>query len=211
MPKMTLIGRLSDGLPLAASMADATDAYADELSNYDRDAKKLFRSLAAAAAAGDGGRAGAAGGVAVTPNQFVTVGAGPAFAFHYLVDGGVVFLTLAEKAYPNRYAAGRVGVLGGGGAGAGRCFCVLGRWRRGCEGGEPMASSVPCATARSVAGLRVACTGLVGVLWTRRRRGGGAASWLWPAGSDAQSTYASSSEVGHRRPFTVVGTWGQRW
>ncbi|OSX69187.1 hypothetical protein BU14_1762s0001 [Porphyra umbilicalis] len=104
MPKMTLIGRLSDGLPLAASMADATDAYADELSNYDRDAKKLFRSLAAAATAGDSGRAGGAGGVAVTPNQFVTVGAGPAFAFHYLVDGGVVFLTLAEKAYPNRLA-----------------------------------------------------------------------------------------------------------
>jgi len=138
MPKMTLIGRLSDGLPLAASMADATDAYADELSNYDRDAKKLFRSLAAAATAGDSGRAGGAGGVAVTPNQFVTVGAGPAFAFHYLVDGGVVFLTLAEKAYPNRYAEGGAGVLGGGGAGAGRFFCVLGRWRRRCEGGEPM-------------------------------------------------------------------------
>lgn len=42
--------------------------------------------------------------MAVTPNQFVTVGAGPAFAFHYLVDGGVVFLTLAEKAYPSRLA-----------------------------------------------------------------------------------------------------------
>ncbi|KAK1865479.1 hypothetical protein I4F81_008010 [Pyropia yezoensis] len=43
MPKMTLIGRLSDGLPLAASMADATDAYADELTSYDRDAKKLLQ------------------------------------------------------------------------------------------------------------------------------------------------------------------------
>lgn len=32
MPKITLIARLSDALPLAASMADENDAYANEVS-----------------------------------------------------------------------------------------------------------------------------------------------------------------------------------
>lgn len=32
MPKVTLLARLSDGLPLAASMADENDAYAKEVS-----------------------------------------------------------------------------------------------------------------------------------------------------------------------------------
>jgi hypothetical protein len=32
MPKVTLIARLADGLPLAASMADEKDAYAGEVS-----------------------------------------------------------------------------------------------------------------------------------------------------------------------------------
>lgn len=33
MPKVTLLARLSDGLPLAASMADENDAYAKEVSS----------------------------------------------------------------------------------------------------------------------------------------------------------------------------------
>jgi hypothetical protein len=32
MPKVTLVARLADGLPLAASMADEKDAYAGEVS-----------------------------------------------------------------------------------------------------------------------------------------------------------------------------------
>lgn len=151
-------------------MADATDAYADELTSYDRDAKKLLRSLAGAAAAAEagggrgGGGGGGGGGVAVTPNQFVTVGAGPAFAFHYLVDGGVVFLTLAEKAYPSRYVAKRGdgwsgwaarvgGRQGGGMAGCGtrwprlsRRWSRAGAWTGGESGGViPAKAAAPPA------------------------------------------------------------------
>ena len=34
MPKVTLIARLSDGLPLTASMADENDAYAKEVRSF---------------------------------------------------------------------------------------------------------------------------------------------------------------------------------
>lgn len=44
MPKVTLLARLSDGLPLTASMADENDAYAREVRCYQtyqtREAKR---------------------------------------------------------------------------------------------------------------------------------------------------------------------------
>lgn len=96
MPKVTLVARLADGLPLAASMADEKDAYAGELDTYERQAKSLVRSLAAAAAAGSAG--------APRDGDRVSAASGAAFMFHYTVSRGVVLLTLTEKGYPKRLA-----------------------------------------------------------------------------------------------------------
>mmetsp|Transcript_13754 Transcript_13754/g.35104 ORF Transcript_13754/g.35104 Transcript_13754/m.35104 type:complete len:230 (+) Transcript_13754:157-846(+) len=96
MPKITLIGRLSDGLPLAASMADDKDAYAGELGTYERQAKKIIRSLSQDPDAQHQQHN--------TTSEHVTLDAGDYFSFHYVIDRGVIFLTLTEKAYPKRLA-----------------------------------------------------------------------------------------------------------
>lgn len=44
MPKVTLLARLSDGLPLAASMADENDAYAKEVRQLEHILIFLFRN-----------------------------------------------------------------------------------------------------------------------------------------------------------------------
>lgn len=94
MPKVTLIARLSDGLPLAASMADENDAYAKELETYERQAKKLLRSLASSRGSEPPSR----------DDECVTVESGPHFCFHYVISSGVCILTLTERAYPKRLA-----------------------------------------------------------------------------------------------------------
>ncbi|KAA8493026.1 25.3 kDa vesicle transport protein [Porphyridium purpureum] len=110
MPKITMIGRLADGLPLAASMADEKDAHANEMETYERQAKKLLRSLSRAAPPHESGMNTAyAIDVVVKPGPtasqtFVSVESGTAFCFHYVVDGGVCFLTLTERAYPRKLA-----------------------------------------------------------------------------------------------------------
>lgn len=91
MPKVTLIARLADGLPLAASMADEKDAYAGELDTYERQAKNLVRTLATQQNGG-------------ADSQYVTVESGTHFSFHYATVEGVIFLTLTERAYPKRLA-----------------------------------------------------------------------------------------------------------
>jgi vesicle transport protein SEC22 len=96
MVKISLICRLSDALPLAASMADEKDAYAGELETYERQAKSLVRSLASAHAKEAPG--------APRDGDTVTVASGDYFCFHYMVSRGVVLLTLTEKGYPKRLA-----------------------------------------------------------------------------------------------------------
>lgn len=96
MPKITLLARLSDGLPLAASMADENDAYAKELETYERQAKKLVRTLSSSATSSPPSR----------DDEYVTVESGSHFCFHYTYKAGndLVLLTLTEKAYPKRLA-----------------------------------------------------------------------------------------------------------
>ncbi|CAN8075078.1 unnamed protein product [Agarophyton chilense] len=94
MPKVTLIARLTDGLPLAASMADEKDAYAKELESYERQAKKLVRSLASSYN----------NNLTNQNDEHVTVESGPYFCFHYVLSSGVCILTLTERAYPKRLA-----------------------------------------------------------------------------------------------------------
>jgi len=112
MPKITMIGRVADGLPLAASMADDKDAMGHELDSYERQAKKILRNLSKQRAA-DGGADGMgnlagsmrqSAGQAAAAEPYVTVESGEHFSFHYIVDGGVCILTLTEKAYPRRLA-----------------------------------------------------------------------------------------------------------
>lgn len=43
MPKLTIIARVSDGLPLAASMED--DKYHHDLDAYKNQAKRIFKQL----------------------------------------------------------------------------------------------------------------------------------------------------------------------
>jgi len=99
MPLITLIGRLSDGLPLAASMADERDAFGGELETYERQAKKILRSVSKQHA-----EAGSYQPAASPPEPYVTVESGDHFSFHYIIDVGVCILTLTEKAYPRRLA-----------------------------------------------------------------------------------------------------------
>lgn len=65
-----------------------------QLDTYERQAKKLLRSLAGAQ--GDEGL--------VKEDEYVTVESGPYFCFHYVVSNGVCILTLTERAYPKRLA-----------------------------------------------------------------------------------------------------------
>ncbi|KAF6005461.1 S22 vesicle trafficking protein [Cyanidiococcus yangmingshanensis] len=96
MPKITFISRLADGLPLAASLADEKDAFALELREYERQAKRILKSLTAEYLASGTGNVSAV-------RKAASVEAG-AFTFHYLIGGQVAFLTLAEKAYPRKLA-----------------------------------------------------------------------------------------------------------
>eukprot|EP00183_Erythrolobus_madagascarensis_P003653 CAMPEP_0185851272 /NCGR_PEP_ID=MMETSP1354-20130828/8431_1 /TAXON_ID=708628 /ORGANISM="Erythrolobus madagascarensis, Strain CCMP3276" /LENGTH=236 /DNA_ID=CAMNT_0028552227 /DNA_START=80 /DNA_END=790 /DNA_ORIENTATION=- len=104
-----MIGRVSDGLPLAASMADEKDAYAGELETYERQAKKILRSLARSSADAHQQATPYDVNPAITSastakQTFVSVESGEFFCFHYVIDANVCFLTLTEKAYPRRLA-----------------------------------------------------------------------------------------------------------
>eukprot|EP00871_Galdieria_phlegrea_P003372 jgi/Galph1/4035/GphlegSOOS_G2685.1 len=87
MPKFTLISRLSDGLPLSASMSEDNEPYSVELADYEKQAKRLLRQLSRA----------------VNPEPLMTVDCGY-FVYHYLILDGIAYLTLTEKAYPRQLA-----------------------------------------------------------------------------------------------------------
>lgn len=65
-----------------------------QLDTYERQAKKLVRSLASSADPRTLPR----------DNEYVTLESGDYFSFHYVLSTGVVFLTLSERAYPKRLA-----------------------------------------------------------------------------------------------------------
>uniref|UniRef100_A0A7S2MYB0 Longin domain-containing protein n=1 Tax=Haptolina brevifila TaxID=156173 RepID=A0A7S2MYB0_9EUKA len=83
MPKMTLIARISDGLPLAASMEDEKDHR--ELDKISGQAKKIVKQLTAA-----------------SPSK-LSIESG-AFFFHYVHQSGVCYICLTDRGYPKRLA-----------------------------------------------------------------------------------------------------------
>jgi len=91
MVRLTLIARLSDGLPLAEGL-DADKS--PELEQAKAQAKAIFRRLAG----------GGAGGAPPPPGPPRATAEAGALCHHWLVDGGAVFLTSADRAYPRRLA-----------------------------------------------------------------------------------------------------------
>lgn len=103
MVRLTLIARTSDGLALAEGLDSDKDP---EVDSYKAQAKALIKRLAATPPSSQAPRVSVDGG---------------GFAFHYLIEAGVVFLTLTDKAYPKKLAfqyleelAGEFGRLYGG-------------------------------------------------------------------------------------------------
>lgn len=83
---MTMIARVADGLPLAASMQEDEQA-GRSLQEYQTQAKMLFRNLKL---------------TADSPSRF-SIESGP-MIFHYLIQTGICYLTLCEKAFSKRLA-----------------------------------------------------------------------------------------------------------
>nr|CAG4645917.1 EOG090X0HBC [Lynceus sp. MCZ IZ 141354] len=85
MVMMTMIARVGDGLPLAASMQEDADQGGRGVLEYQNQAKMLFRKL--------------------TPHSPTrcTIETGPYF-FHYLIENDVCYLALCEKNYSKKMA-----------------------------------------------------------------------------------------------------------
>jgi len=80
---MTLLSRVSDGLPLAASMEDEKDHR--ELDGLKSQAKRIVKQLTPFSA------------------SKVSIDSGSSF-FHYINSGGVCYLCLTDRSYPKRLA-----------------------------------------------------------------------------------------------------------
>eukprot|EP00271_Cylindrocystis_brebissonii_P007874 TRINITY_DN2176_c0_g2_i1.p1 TRINITY_DN2176_c0_g2~~TRINITY_DN2176_c0_g2_i1.p1 ORF type:complete len:225 (-),score=34.68 TRINITY_DN2176_c0_g2_i1:166-840(-) len=90
MVKLTLIARATDGLPLAEGLDTGQDAQQGrDLDIYKSQAKSLFKKLSQA-------------GQQQTASR-MSIETGPYF-FHYLIEGGVCYLTLCDRAYPKKLA-----------------------------------------------------------------------------------------------------------
>merc|ERR1712093_325627 len=83
MPQSTMIARVSDGLPLAASVDD--EQTETDLAEYKQQAKLIFRRLTP------------------TAEPRCSIESGKA-TLHYLIQNGIVYLTIAEKSYPRKLA-----------------------------------------------------------------------------------------------------------
>jgi vesicle transport protein SEC22 len=84
MVRLTLIARVSDGLPLAEGLDSNKD---HNLETFKHDAKNLFKRLSQQR----------------SPESRLTIDAG-ACLFHYIIEGGVCYLTVTEKGYPKKLA-----------------------------------------------------------------------------------------------------------
>lgn len=83
MPQSTMIARVSDGLPLAASVDD--EQTETDLAEYKQQAKLIFRRLTETA----------------EPRCSIESGK---CTLHYLILNGIVYLTIADKSYPRKLA-----------------------------------------------------------------------------------------------------------
>ncbi|KAJ8654288.1 hypothetical protein O0I10_010110 [Lichtheimia ornata] len=83
MVKSTIIARVSDGLPLAASMDD--EQVETELAEYKGQAKTIFKRL----------------NVNSEPRCSIESGH---YVFHYIIEGSVCYLCICDKSYPRKLA-----------------------------------------------------------------------------------------------------------
>ncbi|KAI8381596.1 Longin-like domain-containing protein [Radiomyces spectabilis] len=83
MVKTTMIGRVSDGLPLAASMDD--QQVETELADYKGQAKTVFKRLNANS----------------EPRCSIESGN---YVLHYIIEGSVCYLCICDKSYPRKLA-----------------------------------------------------------------------------------------------------------
>jgi vesicle transport protein SEC22 len=84
MVKLTMLARVADGLPLAVGLE--SDRQAD-LETYKQQAKSLFKKL----------------GTGPPPPSRMSYESGPYF-LHYMIEGGVCYLTLTDRGYPKKLA-----------------------------------------------------------------------------------------------------------
>eukprot|EP00246_Nothoceros_aenigmaticus_P010621 TRINITY_DN272_c0_g1_i1.p1 TRINITY_DN272_c0_g1~~TRINITY_DN272_c0_g1_i1.p1 ORF type:complete len:220 (+),score=39.83 TRINITY_DN272_c0_g1_i1:270-929(+) len=85
MVKLTLIARVTDGLPLAEGLDDGRAE--KDLEIYKQQAKALFKKLSQ--------------GTHEPSRMSVETGS---YYFHYIIEGGVCYLTLCERSYPKKLA-----------------------------------------------------------------------------------------------------------
>ncbi|KAI7903215.1 Longin-like domain-containing protein [Cokeromyces recurvatus] len=83
MVKTTIIARVSDGLPLAASMDD--EQVENELAEYKGQAKTIFKRL----------------NMNSEPRCSIESGK---YVFHYIIEGSVCYLCICDKSYPRKLA-----------------------------------------------------------------------------------------------------------
>mmetsp|Transcript_28895 Transcript_28895/g.94464 ORF Transcript_28895/g.94464 Transcript_28895/m.94464 type:complete len:219 (-) Transcript_28895:469-1125(-) len=84
MVKLTLLARVTDGLPLAEGLDTDRD---NNLEQYKQQAKALFKKMSSGPA----------------PPSRMTMESGT-YSFHYIIEGGVCYLTLTERGYPKKLA-----------------------------------------------------------------------------------------------------------
>jgi vesicle transport protein SEC22 len=87
MVRLTLVSRVSDGMPLSSSLENDER----EISVYRDAAKKILRNLNA------------------PPNRVTVMSNTDPFFFHYLVAGNVAYLVLADRSFPPRIAFAYLG------------------------------------------------------------------------------------------------------
>ncbi|XP_078428798.1 synaptobrevin family protein [Wolffia australiana] len=85
MVKLTLIARVTDGLPLAEGLEDSRDLKDVDL--YKQQAKLLFKNLSK--------------GQNEASRMSIETGS---YIFHYIIEGRVCYLTLCDRTYPKKLA-----------------------------------------------------------------------------------------------------------
>lgn len=85
MVKLTMIARVTDGLPLAEGLDDGRGE--KDLGDYKQQAKTLFKKLSQSQH---------------EPSR-MSIETGPNL-FHYIIEGGVCYLTMCDRSYPKKLA-----------------------------------------------------------------------------------------------------------
>ncbi|XP_031500902.1 25.3 kDa vesicle transport protein [Nymphaea colorata] len=85
MVKLTMLARVTDGLPLAEGLDDGRDVNNVEL--YKQQAKSLFKNLSNSQH---------------DPSR-MSIETGP-YVFHYIIEGRVCYLTMCDRSYPKKLA-----------------------------------------------------------------------------------------------------------